>query len=112
MLPHSQATHVVILERGEPAVEELAVEEASRQIENLNRYEFNYHKSPLIVASEFFNPGLDIAGACRREAQILRELVSSTHCLRARATDPTTYAKMIVDAVGSQNQLRNVAAAA
>lgn len=112
MLPRAKATHLVFLERGEPTVEKLAVEEATRQIENLNRYEFNHYRSPIIVASEFFNSDLDIAGACRREGQILRELVTSTQCLRVRANDPTTYAKVIVDALSAQSQVPNVSVAA
>ena len=112
MLPRSRVTHLVFLERGEPAVEKLAVEDATLKIENLNRYEFNHYRSPLIIAAEFFNPNLDIAGACRREGQILRELVTSTHCLRVRANDPNIYAKMIVDSVSAQSQIPNVSVAA
>jgi hypothetical protein len=96
VLPRATATHVAILERGRPSTTRLPVNEATRRIQNLNRYEFNYHKSPLVVAAEFFNPGLDIAGAMRREQELLRQLANSTQCILVRDTDPTRYARRIV----------------
>ena len=105
-------THVVILERGEPEVRDVAVDEATRLIQNLNRYEFNYHKAPLIVAAEFFQPDLDIVGMCRRERELLRRLAGSARCLRVTATDASTYVDAIMDAVGTGRvpQARLVAA--
>lgn len=93
-------THVVVLERGQPGLQRLLPAEANRRIRNLNRYEFNYHKSPLVVAHEFFNPDLDIAAACQAEHRILGEVVqNAAECLVVRTTNPTEYASMIVNAI-------------
>lgn len=99
IINRSRATHVVILERGNGGVRPVGIEEAARKVRNLNRYEFNYHKSPLAVAYEFFNPALDLAGACRAEDEILHKLVAGTERLVVQSTDPTQYAQMIIDAV-------------
>lgn len=96
----SRVTHLVVLQRGEKSVRPIGYEEAFRKIRNLNRYEFNYHKAPLVVAHEFFNPELDIAGACRAEDAILRELVrNADHRMVVRSQDPSHYATMILDAI-------------
>ena len=97
VLPRATATHVAILARGQSSVEPLTINDAARRIQNLNRYEFNYHKAPLVVAAEFFNPAIDISGACRREQEILRQLASSTQCILVRDNDPTRYAQRIVE---------------
>jgi len=100
MLSSAKATHLVVLERGEEGVVPIDAELADRKVRNLNRYEFNYVRSPLIVAHEFFNPGSDITGACQTEHKLLRSLVENVdHRLVVRTPDATRYAKMIVDAV-------------
>jgi hypothetical protein len=106
MLPSAVATHLVVLERGDEGVAPIDIGLADRKVRNLNRYEFNYVRSPLIIAHEFFNPGMDITGACQKEQAILRTLVENVdHRLVVRTPDATRYAAMIVDAISnSANQ--------
>ena len=100
MVERSMATHLVILQRGEESVHAVDLPEAYRKVRNLNRYEFNYPRAPLVVAHEFFNPELDIAGACHAEDEILTGLVQNVeHRLVVQSTDPTRYADMILQAV-------------
>jgi hypothetical protein len=100
MLPRSRITHVVILERGEAGIRAVDSEEALRKVANLNRYEFNYHKAPLVVAHEFFNEGACLRRCCEAEQDILRKMVTgASRRWIVRATDPTTYAASIVEAL-------------
>jgi hypothetical protein len=89
-------THVAILERGTEEVRAESADEAFRKALNLNRYEFCYHKSPLVVAYEFFNPGLNIDGAYMAERSILRRMVENAQeCLTVRTHDAARYAKLL-----------------
>lgn len=96
MVFSADVTHLAILERGERGVESIGVEDAARKVRNLNRYEFNYHKAPFVVAYEFFNPQIDLDGACRAEASILTDLVAGVQQRwTIRSTDATEYAELI-----------------
>ncbi len=100
MLDRSAATHLVILERGEEAVMPVSAEQAVQKVLNLNRYEFNYHRAPLVVAHEFFNPEMDIAGAAEKEKAILSRLVANVkHRWIVRTRDATQYAPMVLDSI-------------
>jgi len=73
----SKITHIVILERG---------------------FEFNYHKAPLIVAYEFFNPTLNIAAACEAETDILKKLIETAkERVIIRTNDPTQYTSLALN---------------
>ncbi len=102
MLSSAKATHLIVLERGEEGVIPIDAELADRKVRNLNRYEFNYVRSPLITAHEFFNPGIEITKTHQKEHTILRSLVEQVdHRLVVRTPDATRYAAMIVDAVSN-----------
>ena len=105
MLSKSKVTHVVILQRGEEQVRPIQLNEAFHKVRNLNRYEFNYHKAPLVVAHEFFNPKLDIEGACRTEDTILKQLLENAdHRLVVQTKDPTQYTNLILNSINNQYQ--------
>ena len=96
----SRITHLAILERGPVSVQQENQEEAFRKITNLNRYEFNYHKAPLIVAYEFFNPALNIEAACKAEQDILKALVTNVReRLLVRTDDAKKYSSLILGAL-------------
>lgn len=96
----STATHLVILERGTPSIDNISREAALRKIINLNRAEFNYQRSLVINAYEYFNPELDVTAAIDTEHALLRQLVENVQdCLIIRSDDPTTYARMIMQAI-------------
>src|SRR5690606_6638856 len=57
IVSHANVSHVVVLNRGDTAVlEQPDSTEMLRRIANLNRYEFNYYRAPLLSAYEYFNP--------------------------------------------------------
>lgn len=97
----SIATHLVILERGARHLASEPRESAFRKIVNLNRVEFNYRRSLVNNAYEYFNPELDVAAAYETERLLLRRLVDSVQeCCVIRAADPADYAGLVLQAVG------------
>jgi hypothetical protein len=98
MVTATEITHIVILERGAESVQDLSREEAKRKALNLNRYEFNYLKSPTLVAYEFFNPQLSIDRGLEDERRILDETVDNAiETLVVKTPDATRYVSMILD---------------
>jgi hypothetical protein len=98
LLSASEVTHLVILERGPRDVRSIAIEDAHRRAVNLNRYEFNYVKAPLLVAYEYFNPELDLDAASAEERRILRDVATNvSERVIVRAEDPNDYAPLILD---------------
>jgi hypothetical protein len=102
ILDSSPITHVAILERGDDCILEEDRSEVLRRVLNLNRYEFNYHKAPAVVAHEYFNGGFDTEAAQRAEREVLRNVVTTAGaCWVVRSMDPTRYARMLLDRVRS-----------
>lgn len=96
ILDQAPITHLVLLERGEPGVERVSIDDAFQKIRNLNRYEFNYAKAPAAVAYEFFNPELSLDDAADRERTILRDMITNAEgVFVARSRNPVDYAEMI-----------------
>lgn len=112
-IDRARATHLVVLERGGESVKSMTSATAFAKIRNLNRYEFNYHRSPLIVAYEFFNPTLDIEGAYQAEAILLQRFVDNIDSrLVVTSNDPTRYAELILQELGSKSSSTNLLNAA
>jgi hypothetical protein len=108
LLSRSEITHVVMLERGPEEVREATEDEAIRKAVNLNRYEFNYHKAPLVVACEYFLPELAIDEAYHEERRILRDVVrGARHRWVVRTPDATRYAQLILDSLRDAEVLRH-----
>ncbi len=98
LVSRSPVTHLVVLQRGEESVSTLQTDEAYRLVRNLNRYEFNYNRVPAAVAYEYFNPALDLAGACSAEDRILQQLVDRVeNRLIVRSPDATRYAGLLIE---------------
>ncbi len=96
----SQITHLFILERGVTSVKQVSPKEACRKITNLNRYEFNYIKAPLLVAHEFFNPCLNLTAAYDAEHDILKKLVDNANERFVICADnPMDYVSLIMTAL-------------
>lgn len=90
-------THVAVLEKGEDETAQLPESIAISKLMNLNRYEFNYLRSPLLTAYEFFNPGLMIDEGLAKEREILTALVhNSKQAFTLRRENPTHYAKSLL----------------
>lgn len=98
----SEADVLVILERGSPHIRNENRDTAFQKILNLNRSEFNYQRSLISNAYEFFNPDLDIAGAYQSELEILGGLVDNVQeCVSVCSDDPTRYADLLLSTLGS-----------
>lgn len=83
-------------ERGDKVVQ-LAEHAAVRKLINLNRYEFNFIRAPLLIAYEFFNPEWEIDEATRVEREILKSLSQqSEKVFSVSKTNPTHYAETLV----------------
>jgi hypothetical protein len=96
----STATHLVVLERGAPFAGAESREEIFHKITNLNRCEFNYQRSVVSNAYEFFNPELNIAAAYDTERAVLRQLVQHVHqCLVVRTDNPAQYTDLVLQAI-------------
>jgi hypothetical protein len=101
---------VVVLERGNESVVSVNKSEALRKVRNLNRYEFNYHRAPAAISYEFFNPELDLAGACAAEQAILGKLIDSApELLVIRSADATRYAELLIQSLTSASRERMAA---
>lgn len=96
----ARATHLLILERGPAGIDDVGTDEAFPRVHNLNRYEFNYFRSPLAVAYEYFNPQLDLVGALRTEESILRQLLENCdYRWIVRSHDASRYANLTLNAI-------------
>jgi hypothetical protein len=103
-IDRARATHLVVLERGDERIEPINATTAFTKIRNLNRYEFNYHRSPLVIAHEFFNPQLGIEDAYQAEASLLQQLVINVDKrLVVTANNPTRYSELILQELGVRN---------
>lgn len=91
-------THVAILEKGQDEVISEPNKAAVNKLMNLNRYEFNFLRAPLLIAYEFFNPGLMIDEGTVIEKEILTSLVrNSEKAFTLRKRNPTHYAESLLD---------------
>ncbi len=98
--PPSRITDVVILERGEEEIVRFSPQDALGKLINLNRFEFWYQKSPLITAYEYFNPGLDVAGAVEIERRLLLSLAENAQqVVIVRAPDANRFAPLALRAL-------------
>jgi len=70
----SKATDLVVLERGKHSVD-YNKRDGFRKIVNLNRYEFNYHKSPSTVVINYFNPEFSLEKMYEKEKEIINNLI-------------------------------------
>lgn len=97
----SVVTHLIVLERGTPSVNRQSRDEALRRVLNMNRALFNYPRSLINNAYEYFNPQLDISAAMDAERGIIEKLVSGVEgCLLVRTDHATDYVNQVLEALG------------
>lgn len=91
-------THVAILEKGQDEVISESNKVAVNKLMNLNRYEFNFLRAPLLIAYEFFNPRLMIDEGTAIEKDIMTSLVrNSEKAFTLRKRNPTHYAESLLN---------------
>ena len=105
----AEVTHIAILEKGVDEVVPLPESMAVSKLMNLNRYEFNFLRAPLLIAYEFFNPGLMIDDATRVELEILAGLSRrSEKVFSLKKANPTHYAETLVQEMGLEEDAHRI----
>ena len=105
----AEVTHIAILEKGVDEVVQLPEHIAVSKLMNLNRYEFNFLRAPLLIAYEFFNPGLMIDDATRVELEILSGLSrKSEKVFSLKKANPTHYAKTLVQEMEKEQDVLHI----
>ena len=98
ILDPETVTHIAILEKGQDGVLKQVKGTSVSKLMNLNRYEFNFLRAPLLIAHEFFNSGLMIDEGTVKEKAILSALVrNSEKVFTLRKANPTHYAETLLD---------------
>jgi hypothetical protein len=88
----ARLSSIVILERGDAAFEKLNEQEALRRILNINRYEFNYYRNPLLRTYSYFNQEFDLDSFMLREEEIIRKTIANKNVYLVRENNPEEYA--------------------
>lgn len=70
----SKISNVILLERGKPGMN-FDKQIGSQKIKNLQRYLFYYHKSPALVAMNYFNPSISLESMYKKEVEIIEKIV-------------------------------------
>ena len=94
----SRITDVIILGKGKPKV----VESSDRFFENiinLNKYEFNYHRSPFMLVMNYFNSDFLIDKMYESEKNIISRLIKNSNCYRIYDENPLDYYTQIVEKI-------------
>ena len=92
----AKISHVAILARRKGGLVHLDKNEARRMVFGLNRYEFNYMKSPIMVAYSYFNPSIDLDAMVVEEKRILGNVIDNAKCMMVQNEDPTKFSEMIL----------------
>jgi len=96
----SKIKGLFILERGQTGFEDISCDEAAWRIHTLDRYEFNYARSPAIIAYEYFNYAGNIEQAIDAEQSKLLEMVRGADFTKIiRNRDAMEYADQIKEII-------------
>ncbi len=90
----SRATDVIVLERGESSIRK-ENSDAIRKLLVLNRYEFNYLKSPFMVVLSYFNPDFSLDNMYECEKKIVEKLLRNVDYMCVTDMDAMNYAEII-----------------
>lgn len=94
VLTKSKITDVVVLGKGNNEVLK-SKEGIFENIINLNKYEFNYHRSPTMLVLNYFNPNLSIDRMFDLEKSILSKMINSTNVYKINAKNAIDYSELI-----------------
>ncbi len=95
----SNATDVVALERGNQTISH-DKKGALTKILTLNRYEFNYHKAPTLVALSYFNPDISPEVMYDCEKKILGMLLERCEFTCVVTTNALDYSDLVFKELG------------
>lgn len=100
IIAKSKITDLIVLGKGDNQVFEHK-DGIFESIINLNKYEFNYHKSPSLLVLDYFNSDLSIEKMFNTEKAILRKLFNKTSIFKINANNPLDYWKLILEEIFS-----------
>ena len=94
IIDQSPITDIVVLGKGEEGVV-FDSSDIYEDIINLNRYEFNYDKSPTMLVMNYFNKSISLEDMNAREKEIVRTLVDSCHSYRVFSNSALDYESIL-----------------
>lgn len=95
-LESSKITDVIILGKG-PTRVVTSNKGVFENILNLNKYEFNYHRSPTMLAMSYFNPEISIEEMYNAEKEIIKKIIDRVNTYKIYAEDPRDYYKIVIN---------------
>lgn len=97
-LNKSKITDIVVLGKGNNEVLK-SKNSILEKLINLNKYEFNYHRSPTMLVMNYFNPELSIDKMFESEKVILNQLISNSNGCIINSNNALDYSKQIIEKV-------------
>lgn len=91
-----KATDLIVLGKGNNEFIETK-EGIFENIINLNKYQFNYHKSPTMLCINYFNPSISLDKMYDIEKKLVGEVLDNTNAFRIYAENASDYSEIIKD---------------
>lgn len=98
----SNATDIFILERGKKSIS-YDKSGVLDKILTLNRYEFNYHKAPTLVALSYFNPDISPEKMLDYEKKIMSQLLDECKYSCVQVENALEYSEIIYEKLMNKN---------
>ena len=95
----SIATNLVILERGHSR-ENCNKESGIQKIKNFQRYLLYYHKSPALIAMDYFNSNFPVEELIEKENEIITKLMEKCDYICLREDNVFKYSDLILEKIG------------
>jgi hypothetical protein len=93
-LNFSKITDIIILGKGETNIVKTK-EDLFEHIINLNKYEFNYHRSPSMLVINYFNIEISVDEMYRIEKEIIKKMIDNSNSYRILAKNAFEYSEII-----------------
>lgn len=90
----SKVTEIVVLGQGKEEVV-FSNNFIYEDIINLNRYEFNYDRSPSMLVMNYFNKQISLDDMYEKEKEIIKILVNSSNSYRVFAKNALDYERIL-----------------
>lgn len=90
----SEITDIILLGRGEANILKTK-KDIFESIINLNKYAFNYHKSPSMLVVNYFNSEISLDEMYSIEKEIIKKMVDNSNSYRIFAKNAIEYSEMI-----------------
>lgn len=92
----AKITDILLLARGEKSIIK-SNEGMLESIINLNKYEFNYHKSPVMLVFNYFNKSISLDGMYKIEYELINQIVKNANSYKIFANNALDYSEIIIN---------------